>query len=339
LAAIATACAMHDDGSEEELTDASEDELGMTSSDLSRSSVIDADRQIAEATRAQAGRDGYWPDAPDPGDKAFAPETDLRAFPKFTEKDLAARLEKDLAARLATGPAGESSLVVDVITIQAFADGTRVTIYDPAPGVDPEELADNLRMAGASEVHIAYHEPGDQNILAPNDCAYGSARSLVCPVAFWHNNGLEDPLVRFNDHSSAAWPVSQAVPKWNQVPNIDSSYRFNACGAPAGARCVDVYSGNYGATTWVGLFSMFFPTEIPEGPLRENGQWIQLNDYYSPADRPFTRNNVATHEVGHALGMGHNVWSGDVMYYIANRREDIGGENPVFLQGLYSIAR
>lgn len=294
--------------------------------------VIDPARQVAEATQAMAGRDGDWPDAPDPGDKAFAPEIDLRAFPKFTDQDLAARLAAQTAG------AGQLSHTADVVTVETFADGSsRLTIYDPAPGVHPEDLAARLRAAGAPGVQVAYHEPGGTAGFAPNDCAFNSARTLTCPVAFWHNNGLEDPLVRFNDHSSAAWPVSKAVPKWNQVANIDSSYRFNACGAPAGARCIDVFSGNFGDIGWVGLFSALFPTTTLSGPLRETGQVIQLNDFYAPVG--FTRNNVATHEVGHALGMGHNVFSGDVMFAIANNREDIGGENPVLLAGLYAITR
>jgi hypothetical protein len=131
--------------------------------------------------------------------------------------------------------------------------------------------------------------------------------------------------------------ATNAVFNWNQVPNIDSAYRWNSCPSLAGARCIDVYSGNYGDVGWVGLFSTFFPPGASSGPLRENGQFIQLNDFYPP--NGFTGNNVVTHVLGHALGLGHNTFSGDVLYQFANMREDIGGENPVLLASIYSIPR
>jgi len=43
---------------------------------------------------------------------------------------------------------------------------------------------------------------GGVSPMAANDCAYGNARTWGCPVSYWTNNGYDDPIVRFNDHSS-----------------------------------------------------------------------------------------------------------------------------------------
>jgi hypothetical protein len=294
--------------------------------------VVDPDQQIADF-RASVRADGWWAGAPDPGQKAKSPITTLDTMPKFTAGQLASMSERDRAAQAAQ-PSGETEHA-DVVTVETTAEGTGVALYTPVPGVTPEELAADLRKQGYEDVRIIRGQQVQP--MAPGDCAYGRARSITCPVSFWTNNGYEDPIVRFNDHSSDLWPATNAVYKWNQVPNIDSWYLWNSCPFMAGARCVDVLSANYGATTWVGRTWRFYPTSTHHGAFREQGHYVQLNDYHAPVG--FTRNNVVTHELGHVLGLGHNTWSGDVLYEIANTREDIGGENPVLLASIYSITR
>lgn len=294
--------------------------------------VVDPDQQYADFL-ANRRPDGSWAGAAEPGDKATAPPTQLDAYPKYTERQLA-----EMKARAPKAATGDAATQATVQSVRATPQGTEVTTYLPAPGVTAEQLAGNLRARGLQDVRLV-RPAADRDAArkAPGDCAYGSARTLSCPVVYWRNNGFEDPRVRFNDHSGASWPVSNAVPKWNRVANIDSWYAFNSCPSMPGARCVDVFSGNYGDIGWVGLATLSYPAG--GGAISESGARIQLNDYYNPAERGFTRNNVATHEVGHILGLGHNVYSGDVLYRIANRREDIGGENPVLLAGLYSVGR
>ncbi|WP_436536355.1 matrixin family metalloprotease [Actinoplanes sp. HUAS TT8] len=295
--------------------------------------VIDPDQQYA-AFLAEKKADGSWAGSADPGDKAKAPATDLAAFPKLTDRQLAA-----MKAATPKVAASGTEAPATVQSVKVTAEGTSVTTYLPAPGVTPDQLAGNLRSRGQASVRVVRPAAADGvSLMAASDCSYGYATTFSCPVSYWRNEGWEDPYVRFNDHSGSSWPVSKAVPKWNTVQNIDSEYHFNSCSSVSGSRCVDVFSGNYGATGWTGLTTLYYASGSP-GALSDSGAKIQLNDYYNPTTYGFTRNNVATHEVGHALGLGHNGYSGDVLYYVSNTREDIGGQNPVLLAGIYSVSR
>ncbi|WP_394831550.1 matrixin family metalloprotease [Pendulispora rubella] len=264
----------------------------------------------------------------DPGAKARSPETNLNAYPKLP------RTAKRSAEASAVAHS-DASAAVDVVKVETLADGsTSFTIFDPAPGVAPEALAESLRQSsGKDSVRVLRHESAPAATLAPNDCQYGQAHSITCPISYWTNNGWGHPQVGFNDHSGSGWPTDNAVYKWNQVQGLDSLYKWNACPSGGGTHCVNVYSGNYGDTGWVGL------THFVSGPgaFADGGTKVELNDYYAP--NTFTRNCVVTHELGHALGLGHNDWSGDVMYYVANRREDIGGENRALLESIHSVYR
>jgi hypothetical protein len=298
----------------------------------SAGAVIDPDQQYA-AFLAEKKADGSWTGSAAPGAKAKAPATDLAAYPKLTDKQLAAMRSsttKDAAAATAEAATVQS--------VEVTAAGTSVTIYDPAPGDTPEALADKLRAQGKTSVRVIRSAAtGGVSTKAAGDCSYGSARTWSCPVSFWRNQGWEDPYVRFNDHSGSSWPVSKVVPKWNTVQNIDSEYRWNSCPAVSGSRCIDVFSGNYGAV-WTGRTTLYYASGS-YGAFSNSGAMVQLNDYYDSASIGGTRNNTATHELGHALGLGHNTYSNDVMYAYANKREDLGGENPVMLASVYSVTR
>lgn len=271
----------------------------------------------------------------DPGPKAKSPQTDLTAFPKLTTEQLATKAGQERAER-AKNPAGATG-GSDVISTESLPDGSvRVDTYTPVPGVSPEQLVESLRKQGVKDVRVDRHD--DVTAQAPSDCAWGQARSVTCPVSYWTNSGHHNPVVLFNDLSDYRWPTNNAVYKWNQTPNIDSWYKYNAtwdeCNPHSSIHCVEVKSGNYGATGWLGHTTRYY---IPPNHGRLIGAKVELNNSYGVPGT--TYDHVVTHELGHALGLGHNMWSGDVMYTSANMREDIGGENPMMLASIYSIDR
>src|SRR4051794_25425097 len=114
----------------------------------SAGAVIDPDQQYA-AFLAEKKADGSWTGSAAPGAKAKAPATDLAAYPKLTDKQLAAMRSsttKDAAAATAEAATVQS--------VEVTAAGTSVTIYDPAPGDTPEALADKLRAQGKTSVRV-----------------------------------------------------------------------------------------------------------------------------------------------------------------------------------------
>lgn len=276
--------------------------------------------------------------------KANSPETNLAAYPKLTDEQIAEKVAQERAER-AKAPVNTTP-VMDVTATESLPDGiVRVDIYTPAQGVTPEQLAASLRREGKQNVKVTAHAPeshtsgshtkSDVGTAAASDCAYGQARTLTCPVSYWQNLGRGNPVVMFSDYSSAAWPTDSAVYKWNVVPNIDSWYRYGGhCDVLNDAYCVNVYSANYGNTGWWGR-ATYYHFLSNSGALI--GAEVRLNDY--PNLTAAQRNSTVIHELGHVLGLGHNMWSGDVMYAYEPFRQDIGGENSAMLQSIYSVYR
>jgi hypothetical protein len=198
-----------------------------------------------------------------------------------------------------------------VRTVSVNPDGTVTeTLYHPAPGFTAAQLASSLRVRGVANVSVSEDsESADAAAVAP--CSLGTARTwpstATCFVR-WSYNGAVRPIINFVDHSGAAWPVGRAVTKWNETSGIDSIYRSASSGCDgAPVHCVHVYSGNYGSG-WVGLTSRTFNSARTYYSTAK----VQLNDYYRGTESENWM--AACHELGHVLGLDHNLSSGGCMY-------------------------
>ena len=137
-----------------------------------------------------------------------------------------------------------------------------------------------------------------------NTCAWGSATTQECPHIHGARNGHSHPQIYFVDHTPDAWPVDAAVPVWNEAEGVDSWYRWANCPFYAGTHCVGVYADYYGNTGWVGLTNHNFNSTTRE--FYDNQVTVYLNRTYEAQISAARRRKSTCHELGHALGLGHN---------------------------------
>jgi hypothetical protein len=287
--------------------------------------------------------------APPDNPKINAPATDLTNYPK--RHDIPGTKAAIPPANAAARAASESV----VSTVKDLGNGnSEQTVYDPAPGVTASQLATTLRAQGQQNVAVIAAATALQTRTSKSGmstqaaypaartaCSYGTARTF-CPTnplnpytaqLYWANDGYSDPQVYFNDHTGSLWPTDAAVYTWNQSVGVDSYYKYNACG-PAGTHCVDVSSGVYN-TDWTGLTTHGYETATG----RINYAYTQLNERWQR--QPDGYRKTVCHELGHALGLDHNVQDYSCMWAnsteVAHRVPDSDDFN--MLANLYSIVR
>ncbi|MFC9688148.1 hypothetical protein ACFTSF_06375 [Kribbella sp. NPDC056951] len=180
----------------------------------------------------------------------------------------------------------------DVYTVQQLPNGqTRIGLHQHAGNA--EALRNSLRAQGKNVLAAGQAPPGQRMGLLACE-SYGTAVQW-CDHA-WSYGGFNDPQVYFLDHTPAGFPVTDAVNDWYQAVGIDAYYRWYTAGCPGGGRhCVHVrtYSpgpDEFGVTYW--------NANAPEGPV----------DVYLASHMAGTNQarKSTCHELGHALGLGHN---------------------------------
>jgi hypothetical protein len=176
---------------------------------------------------------------------------------------------------------------------------TKLAFYQAAPGLTDQQLYQKLKAQGVAGLQ----DPATRAFSPQSSwtCRWGTATTLACPQVHWARNGYGHPQIYFVDHTSSAWPVSAAVPVWNEARGVDSWYRWANCPYVRGTHCVGVYNNNYGDTGWAGLTTIEWDSgrNILDGRVT-----VYLNDYYPMSGA--SRRKTTCQQLGHALGMGNN---------------------------------
>ncbi|GIH04264.1 hypothetical protein Rhe02_23310 [Rhizocola hellebori] len=226
--------------------------------------------------------------------------------------------------------------IEEVSAVVNNPDGTQtVTTWTPARGVSAHALYEKLKAAGTRGL-IAPTATAN-GVIAPAevDCSIQGAYAYLrlCGINRYHWGGTH-PAVYFLDHTGAQWPVYESVVKWNESIAIDSGYRFSySC--PSSAHCVDVYNQDYGDIGWVGQAS------YTHNGLTRTAAVVKLNDYtgagYIPSGDAHWHRETSCHELGHALGLAHNLFETSCLYHqhTANRSIYPGPGDWLMLDSIY----
>jgi hypothetical protein len=210
------------------------------------------------------------------------------------------------APATAPAPAAEEAGEGHVFAVTREADGSVTTqSYLPAPGVSVTQLHASLRAAGVQGLV----DPASSEAAAAPSCAYGTARPLNgCPPIGWARNGYLNPRIYFRDYSAPIWPVGRAATKWNESTHVRVERTTRACPGN-GTHCVKVVSSDYGTTGWIGLTTYSWDGNRK---FRDGKVDVKLNDHYVTNETMGWA--VACHELGHAIGLGHNTSKSSCMY-------------------------
>jgi hypothetical protein len=197
-----------------------------------------------------------------------------------------------------------------VYAVERFSDGTgKITTWDLAPGATASQLYRTLKAQGI----VGLVDPAGSVAAVAADCpidgAYAWGRRCGVNQVRWA--GVY-PTVHMMDHTGSGWPVTNVVVDWDRTWAVHPVYHWHTT-YNCTTNCVHLHNANYGNTTWIGRAVLYFSGIIITDAL------VQLNDYH--ADTSWERRVTTCHEMGHTLGLDHNLFKTSCMYHQA--RSDV----------------
>lgn len=222
-----------------------------------------------------------------------------------------------LSALMGIGPSGAASASPTIPTVPAGADEvwsvesidgvTTVIEYDVA---DPASARAELARRGRHPLPAGRQPaPGVLGDLRAGAMSVEDGRCDIYGTAshwcghYWEYNSYNDPQVYFLDYTPSGYPVRESVAQWYRSPGIDAYYRWYTSGCPnTRVHCVPVMrgsldSGVFGETHWAAY--------APQGPAN-----VFISSTIGGTSQ--ARKTVC-HELGHALGLGHNTSTNSCM--------------------------
>ena len=130
----------------------------------------------------------------------------------------------------------------------------------------------------------------------------------TCPPLHWRSG-----YAGIKDQTGSLWPVNARATYWDNwlTGYLNIAYSTSSCPAAA-YHCIHVVEGYYGSTSTcggkAGWFGCTIPTELANGSHEFASVTIKLN--LSVHATSAQRTTAVTHELGHAIGLGHEKVSG-----------------------------